>query len=48
MSTLPPKPYFQTKQVDNRHNSVTRKDHFLLFTIGGLFLLLTYLLSALI
>lgn len=48
MSTPPLKPSFQTKQVDNRHHSVTRKDHICLFTIGGLFLVLTYILSALI
>ncbi len=48
MSDSPSKPSFQTEQVDNRHHPVTRKDHILLFIIGGTFLLLTYLLSALI
>lgn len=48
MSDLPPKPSVKTEQVDNRNNPVTRRDHILLFAIGGAFLVLTYLLSALI
>lgn len=48
MNTRPQKPAVSTQEVDNRHIPISRQDHILLFSIGILFLVMTYILAALL